>query len=117
MRNNCQVIGDILVVFHGRRRSEEHAPISVLDLTSWNWTSLNPEGIPPHYCLIEFSSWAYQDRMYIFGGFVLCRAFKHHNLRNDLICYDASNNRWEWPSVSVIFLKVAHFHDPLMIAF
>ena len=114
MRNNCQVIGDILVVFHGRRRSEEHAPISVLDLTSWNWTTLRPEGIPPHYPLIYFSSWAYQERMYIFGGMALSKDYKDHHLRNDLVCYDTYTNRWEWPSVSGI-LKVAPFHDPLMI--
>ena len=111
MRNQCQVIGDILFVFHGRRTREEHAPISVLDLTSWNWTTLRPRGIPPHYPLIYFSSWAYQDRMYIFGGMALSKDFNDHHLKNDLIYYDTSTNRWEWPFVSGI-LKMAPFHDP-----
>ena len=113
MRSNCQVIGDILFVFHGRRTREELAPISVLDLTSWNWTTLRPRGIPPHYPLIYFSSWAYQDRMYIFGGMALSKDFNGHHLRNDLFYYDTSTTRWEWPFVSGI-LKMAPFTDPLM---
>ena len=107
LKNQCQVIEDTLYVFHGRRRREEYPHISALDLTSWNWTNLMPEGIPPPYPLIYFSSWAYKNRMYIFGGQVLYKdsddQWTNDFLSNELFYYDISSNRWEWPSMSGIF--------------
>ena len=102
MRYKCQVVGDTLYVSHGRRISEEGAPISALDLTSWNWTTLRPGGTPPPYPLIYNSSWAFQNRIYIFGGMVLSRDTKSHHLSNQLYYYDISTNRWERPSLSGI---------------
>ena len=106
MGNQCQVIEDTLYVFHGRRTSEEQAPISALDLTSWNWTSLRPGGNPPPNCLIYFSSWAFENRIYIFGGMVLSKELESHDLSNQLFYYDVSTNRWQWPSVSGILKNI-----------
>ena len=96
--STAQVVEDTLYVFHGRRISEEGAPISALDLTSWNWTTLRPGGTPPPYPLLYSSSWAFLNRIYIFGGMVISKAQNSNHLSNQLFVYDVSTNRWEWPT-------------------
>ena len=119
----CQVIGDTLYVLHGGNPGDSMVgvPISALDLNSWNWTTLRPEGTPPQYSFNMFSTWVYQDqgqgRIYAFGG-------DHHSDYHDIVAdyderrypatvqldrrdgyvtsnqlffYDVSANRWEWP--------------------
>ena len=112
-----QVIEDTLYVFHGRRKSEDHAPISALDLTSGNWTTLSPGGIPPPYPLIFFSSWAYKKGIYIFGGMVLSKHlhgdYDSDRLSNEFFYYNVSSNRWEWPSVSGIW-KILFLENGLL---
>ena len=112
--STAQVIGDILYVFHGRREREEHAPISTLDLISWNWTTLRPEGIPPPYPLVYFSSWIYQEKIYIFGGMALSKDYERQHLRNDFLYYDISTNRWEWPAVSGAIPSPRCFHTTVI---
>ena len=109
-----QVIDDTLYVMHGKpEKNEDNAAISALDLNSYEWKSLHPEGIPPPYPATGMSSWVYNERLYIFGGehkggisqenrqrYPSWIQFQHRpfNDSNQLFFYDVSTNRWVWPT-------------------
>ena len=64
-----KVVDDQLYVVHGKPdQNEDKAAISVLDLNSFQWRTLRPEGIPPKYPFTSMSSWVYEGRIYVFGG-------------------------------------------------
>ena len=109
----AQVIEDALYVVHGEpEKNEDNAAISALDLNSYEWRTLRPEGIPPVYPVSGMSSWVYNDRLYIFGGehgsgigeedrqrypswIQFQRPFNH---TNQLFYYHIPSNRWVWPT-------------------
>ena len=85
------------------------AIIKVLDLTTWVWTRLKPEGYPPLPCH-NSSSWVHDSRIYIFGGYwkssnvqtihypsgIQVKELKQGcKLTNQLFFYDTTTNRFE----------------------
>jgi len=95
-----------------------------LDLLSLRWTRLQPAGEPPLRC-DKTGSWAYDDKIYIFGGFgpppssgqqeklgtlfQFCEdpstarggvASYPRGWSNQLVCFNTLTNRWEWPVTS-----------------
>jgi len=91
-----------------------------LDLLTWVWTKLEPEGEPPLRC-DKTACWSYKDKVYMFGGFgpppSLSKLDKQGSLyefvedpstvmayggytrgwSNQLVVYNRTTNRWEWP--------------------
>jgi len=95
-----------------------------LDLLTWNWTRLQPEGEAPLRC-DKTACWSYEDRVYLFGGFGpppphISQLGMQGNLyhfvedpstivpyggyirgwSNQLVVYNRITNRWEWPLTS-----------------
>ena len=92
-----------------------------LDLKSWLWTKLQPGGSPPLKC-DKTAVWAFRDKVFLFGGFgpppdsstieragskfVFCEdlssstSYYTRGWSNQLVCYNTSTNRWEWPQCS-----------------
>ena len=68
--------------------------IYVLDLVTWLWEKLNPNGNTPHCIGSEPScplkSWPYKGKIYVYSCY--CRM--------KLMCYNTSTNDWEYPIVS-----------------
>jgi len=83
-----------------------------LDLLTWSWTKLEPEGRRPLRC-DKTACWSYNKRIYLFGGFgpptypdqpgysfaedpstagIYARGWS-----NQLVCYNTRSNSWEWP--------------------
>jgi len=88
-----------------------------LDLLTWVWTKLNPGGEPPLKC-DKTACWTYKDKVYVFGGFgpppstsqmdKKCSLYEFtedpstnvgyiRGWSNQLVCYNTSTNKWEWP--------------------
>ena len=96
---------------HGKpEQNEDNAAISALDLNSYHWKTLNPEGISPKYPFTGMSSWVYKGRIYIFGGnhdkfteeerrrYPSWMKVDRWNLSNQLFFYDISTDKWAWPA-------------------
>ena len=64
-----------------------------LDLLTWKWTRLSPNGIQPLKGYRGARSWAHQGKIYFFGDIVEGQATNH------LFCYNISTNSWEWPDM------------------
>lgn len=103
--------------------------IWALDLETFIWSKLTPSGEPPLKC-DKTACWSFKDKVYIFGGFgpppvnsqnyPSLNSIKHKSLfdfcedpstnsgmghymrgwSNQLVCYNSSNNSWEWPVTS-----------------
>jgi len=96
----------------------------VLDLLTWTWTRLQPGGEPPLRC-DKTACWSYGDKVYLFGGFgppppSISKLEKQGSLyefkedpstvvgygsyvrgwSNQLVAYNRTTNRWEWPVTS-----------------
>jgi len=89
-----------------------------LDLTSWTWTKLEPDGRRPLRC-DKTACWSYNNRIYLFGGFgpppaLAGKTFSEppdcdfeedpstsgmypRGWSNQLVCYNTVTNVWEWP--------------------
>lgn len=91
-----------------------------LDLLTWVWVKLEPEGEPPLRC-DKTACWSYEDKVYMFGGFgpppsirkletqrnlyqfvedpstVLAYGGYTRGWSNQLVVYNRTFNRWEWP--------------------
>ena len=105
------VIKDKMIVV-GARESDTNN-VHVLDLKSWNWTRITPKGIPPLKGTYASSSWAYQGKMYCFGGhrtaqevdpsvypsYMKTAEDRTMQMSNQFICYNPSTNSWEWPNI------------------
>jgi hypothetical protein len=92
-----------------------------LNLRSLVWKFLTPRGVPPLPC-DKTTTWAYKDKVYLFGGFgpppynihskqnvankfqfiedesVL--GFYRRGWSNQLVYYDSETGRWVWPEYS-----------------
>ena len=82
-----------------------------LDLNSWHWTKITPEGLVPLRGTEELSSWHYRGKIYYFGG--ECQysegyvrgemerrypGYVHFGWgTNQFFCYNIEENKWEWP--------------------
>jgi hypothetical protein len=121
----AQVVGDELYVICGieNRRVElqpEKYTNSVyrLNLNTWVWTRMEPEGTPPLRS-DKLSSWVYEGSIYVFGGYgrpqerdatyplhltfdsdVEVLAANPTGWNNQLVRYDVATNRWHWPKIS-----------------
>lgn len=91
-----------------------------LDLLTWVWTKLEPEGEPPLRC-DKTACWSYEGKVYMFGGFgpppsisklekqgslyefvedpstVMAYGGYTRGWSNQLVVYERSSNRWVWP--------------------
>ena len=64
-----------------------------LNLNSWEWKRLTPDGNPPTTSC-KLSSWVRGKRIYCFGGMT------HGDVpTNEFFCYNVESNSWEWPLV------------------
>ena len=115
-RTEC-ILGEICVC------ERIYDSIYALNLNSWRWTKLNPQGIPPIKCS-SLSTWVHSGKFYGFGGQINRDDDSHlHNrypdsllithdeqgtvlggdifyassFTNQLFCYNVSENCWEWP--------------------
>jgi len=90
-----------------------------LDLLTWVWTKLEPEGERPLRC-DKTACWSHNDRIYLFGGFgppltaasmdvLLKFSFEvdpstvgmyPRGWSNQLVYYHTRNNKWEWPATT-----------------
>ena len=88
--NVVEVLNDkIVVVVDGTFYS--------LCLFTWTWTILDPGGQPPPGVPFDcryMSSWVYNERIYIFGGYGVNEEFEI-TYSNHLSCYNPSTNNWE----------------------
>ena len=69
--------------------------VHFLDLKTWTWTKLNPNGVTPSWIgldkFVKLKSWSYEGKIYVFGG---------RDRQQMLICYNVSTNDWDCPIVS-----------------
>lgn len=94
-----------------------------LDLNTFTWVKLEPQGDPPLRC-DKTACWTYDDKVYLFGGFgpppsasqidkigtlfEFCEdpttnsGFGSYTRgwSNQLVVYNTSTNKWEWPVCS-----------------
>lgn len=92
-----------------------------LDLETYVWTKLSPDGVPPLRC-DKTAVWTHKDKVYIFGGFgppptkeqrlemgklfEFCddpqssQSIYNRGWSNQLVCYNTSTDTWEWPVTS-----------------
>ena len=124
----AEVLGDKMYVFGGQPfgnlKNGAHGEdpfqnqISVLDLESWCWSKVKPEGSSPMRCVLQ-TSWVHNNKIYVFGGgfktptsFGIDIEVNYPNgvqvdegatfpLTNQLFCYDMTKNCFEWPCIKV----------------
>ena len=94
-----------------------------LDLNTFTWVKLEPQGDPPLRCY-NTACWTYDDKVYLFGGigappsasqvdkigtlFEFCEDLTidsgfgsyTRGWSNQLVVYNTSTNKWEWPVCS-----------------
>ena len=114
-----EVINDYLYVACGNLSTEfEINDLYSLNLDTWMWSKLDPEGTKPLKCS-KLVSWVSGEKMYLFGGepnsdnngkeegagYPESLEFYTSgsgvaNSSNQLVCYDPKENSWSWPSSS-----------------
>ena len=108
------VLDHVMYVVAGRTESKFTGDIWALNLKTFVWSKLCPEGVPPLRCCAT-SAWSHGDKIWMFGGqgtppsanqdiqLGLCGGeylplYDDQGLSNQLVCYDPATNAWEWPS-------------------
>ncbi|XP_063217014.1 kelch domain-containing protein 1-like isoform X2 [Bacillus rossius redtenbacheri] len=119
---SCAVVhGDDMYVFGGYQNDDEDETLDGnsddlyrLHIPTMMWTLLHPEGLSPSPC-DKLVGWVYGDKLYFFGGFGPTPTVAYVSLfdfimdppslttgwprgwNNQLVAYDITSNRWEWP--------------------
>ena len=83
--NTAQVINDKMYVISQFSNHRVRATIHTLDLNTWIWTIITPNGPQPSL-RSNLNSWVYNEKMYNFDG------------EGEVFNYNISNNTWEWPT-------------------
>ena len=124
----AEVLGDKMYVFGGQpygnvidgAHGEDpfQNEMSVLDLESWCWSKVKPEGSSPMRCVHQ-TSWVHNNKIYVFGGgfatptsLGIETEVNYPNgiqvdegvtfsATNQLFCYDMTKNCFEWPCIKV----------------
>ena len=109
------VLDHFMYVVAGRTADSEcKEDIWALNLKTFVWSKLSPEGVPPLRCCAT-SAWSHGDKIWMFGGqgtppsanqdiqLGLCGGeylplYDDQGLSNQLVCYDTATNAWEWPA-------------------
>lgn len=92
----AQVHNDIMYLMCGMSSSDDYSnDIHALDLNSWTWRKLNPQGSPPTQCAY-LSTWLHKGKIYGFGGET---SEYPQDCSNQFFSYHVARNCWEWPSV------------------
>ena len=87
-----QVVGDRMIVMDMVEDDEDsYTIVCSLDLNSWTWIGLTPNGTPPSIPFFDGGTWVHNEKIYCFGG-------RDYNYTNQLFCYNPSKNSWEWPN-------------------
>ena len=87
-----QVVGDRMIVMDMVEDDEDsYTIVCSLDLNSWTWIGLTPNGTPPSIPFFDGGTWVHNEKSYCFGG-------RDYNYTNQLFCYNPSKNSWEWPN-------------------
>lgn len=92
--NIAEVLNDKMFVLVGSLTETTY--IYCLDLNTWVWTSLNPNGAPPKRWGYGISSWVYHEKIYCFAGG--SNFWWNRMGLVGLFCYNTSTNAWEWPN-------------------
>ena len=111
------VLDHFMYVVAGWTCSEYKEDIWALNLKTFVWSKLSPEGVPPLKCY-DTAAWSHGDKIWMFGGcgdppsanqeteLGLCggRYVPLHGgkrgFSNQLVCYNTATNAWEWPTSS-----------------
>ena len=88
--HEAQVLNDKMFVLVANNDGD--ANLHSLDLHTWIWTMLTPSGAQPSKTY-SAKSWIFGGKIYFFGGGSLEQEF------DQLFCYNASTNSWEWPDM------------------
>ena len=86
------VFNDRMFVLGGIDKHEDHIDgnvIHFLDLNTWMWTRLVPDGNPPAEQSMSNNTWVYEGNIYTFGSY-------SQNL--EIFCYNISTNHWSKPT-------------------
>ena len=107
------VLDDAMYVVGGWTAGREFSrDIWSLNLNSFVWTRLSPEGVPPLRCF-GAAAWSHEDKIWMFGGqgdppsdsqslqlglsggrYVPLD--DEEGISNQLVCYNTATNAWEW---------------------
>ena len=87
-----EILSNKIIVMSFCFRTRSWLTYSLCPVT-WTWTWLEPGGQQPNTLHCR-SSWVYNDKVYIFAGFVFDEELQPVH-SNELSCYNASNNNWE----------------------
>ena len=107
------VLDHFMYVVAGWAGREYTGDIWALNLKTFVWSKLSPEGVPPLRCY-DAAAWSHEGKIWMFGGcgpppsanqdiqlgvcggeyipLNILRGFS-----NQLVCYDPTTNAWEWP--------------------
>ena len=112
------VLDHFMYVFAGRAERGYKEDIWALNLKTFVWSKLSPEGVPPLRCY-NTAGWSHEGKIWLFGGrgdpptdnqnlhLGLCGGSYvplngEEGFSNQLVCYNTATNAWEWPASSGI---------------
>ena len=107
----AEVHNDILYLMCGMSSTDDYSnDIHALDLNSWTWTKLSPQGSSPTKCAY-LSTWLHNGKIYGFGGET---SEYPQDCTNQFFSYNVASNCWEWPSVNGDKPTQRSFHTTLI---